>query len=420
MLTIESLCQFYLFENKTALLKKSNRYICAMEYKYNFDEVIDRRGTNAYKTDAMKMKIGREGLIPLWVADMDFKAPPPIIEAFRKRIDHGIFGYTIPSKNYYDAIINWLSSQHGWSVSREELSYIPGIVKGIGLAIDHFTNEGDKIIIQPPVYHPFRLVPQAQNRTVVENPLLFDGENYTMDLGGLKKIVSEQQCKILILCNPHNPVGIAWSREVLQEVAEICAAHNVLVISDEIHAEILHNGYKHTPFATVSEKAAQHSITFMAPSKTFNLAGIVCSYAVIKNHDLRKSYYNYLKRAELDQGTLFSYLATEVAYTLCDDWRKEMTAYVCGNIQFVAGYLEKNIPQIKALIPQASFLVWLDCSGLQLDHKALVSLFRDQAGLALNDGATFGTQGAGFMRLNVGCPRSTLEKALRQLKEAVG
>lgn len=387
--------------------------------QYNFDEIIDRTGTNAFKTDAMKARIGKENLLPLWVADMDFKSAPPILEALEKRVQHGIFGYTMPTQSYYDALINWVKDLYNWNVSKEEISYIPGIVKGIAFAIDCFTNEGDKIIIQPPVYHPFRIVPQAHKRTVVENPLLFDGEKYTMDLAGLKKLAQGGDCKMLILCNPHNPIGLVWDNDTLKELAEICYDHNILVISDEIHAEIIHQNKVHIPFATVSEKAEKNSITLMAPSKTFNLAGIVSSYAIIKDRALRMQYYNYLKRSDLDQGTLFAYLTTEIAYTKCNDWRKEMIDYVWQNTLYVQQFLQQNIPTIKAILPEASFLIWLDCTALNLSQEKLIELFRDKAGLALNDGETFGSQGKGFMRLNVGCSRLLLEQAMQQLKEAV-
>ena len=387
--------------------------------QYNFDEVIDRANTNAFKVDAMKARIGKDGLIPLWVADMDFKAAPEIIEALQKRVEHGVFGYTSATESYYQSVIDWIKKMYDWDVSKEEISYIPGIVKGIAFAIDHFTNEGDKIIIQPPVYHPFRLVPQAHKRVVVENPLLFDGEKYSMDLNGLRKIAETKECKMLILCNPHNPIGIAWNEDVLREVAEICSENNILVISDEIHAEIIHDKNVHTPFAKVSDEAEQNSITLMAPTKTFNLAGIVSSYAIIKNRELRLSYYNYLKRNELDQGTLFAYIATETAYTKSDDWRKAMIDYIWENIMYVDNYLKQNIPSIKAIIPEASFLIWLDCTALDLSRDELKNLFVEKAGLALNEGETFGSQGKGFMRLNVGCSRRLLEKAMQQLKDAV-
>jgi cystathionine beta-lyase len=386
--------------------------------KYDFDEVIDRKGTCALKTDALKERYGREDLIALWVADMDFRCGDFIIDALNERVRKGIFGYTCASEGYFESITEWIGRQHRWEIKQEWLSYIPGIVKGIALCMMKFTNPGDKIIIQPPVYHPFRLVTQYHSRQVVNNPLIEENGKYRMDLEGLKKII-DKDCKMLILCNPHNPAGIIWDKEVLQELARICAANNILVISDEIHADMGLFGRKHLPFATVSQEAADNSITFMAPSKTFNIAGIVSSYSIIPNLQIRESFYRYLHASELDEGTIFAYAATEAAYKNGVDWMRQMLDYVEDNILFVDKFLKENLPQIKAFIPQASFLVWLDCRELGLRQSELVSLFVDKAHLALNDGEMFGPGGGGFMRLNAGCSRIVLKQALEQLKQVL-
>ncbi|MDR2622109.1 MAG: PatB family C-S lyase [Dysgonamonadaceae bacterium] len=386
--------------------------------KYNFDEVIDRRETCAVKTDALKRLYGREDLIALWVADMDFRCGDFIMDALTKRIREGIFGYTRASDGYFESIVKWVENRHQWEIRREWLSYIPGIVKGIAFCVMKFTNPGDKIIIQPPVYHPFRLVPQAHSRQVVNNPLIEENGKYRMDLEGLKKII-DKDCKILILCNPHNPIGITWEKDILQELAHICAENNILVVSDEIHADMGLFGHKHLPFACVSQEAADNSITFMAPSKTFNIAGIVSSYSIIPNQQIREGFYRYLHASELDDGTIFAYTATEAAYENGEDWMHQMLDYVEGNILFTDQYLKENIPQIKAIIPEASFLVWLDCRELGLRQSELVSLFVNKAQLALNDGEMFGKEGTGFMRLNVGCSRIVLKRALEQLKKAL-
>jgi cystathionine beta-lyase len=382
--------------------------------KYNFDEVIDRRGTCAVKTDALAKLYGREDLIALWVADMDFRCGDFIIDALAKRIQEGIFGYTKTSDSYFESIIEWVGTQHQWEVKRDWLSYIPGIVKGIAFCVMKFTDPGDKIIIQPPVYHPFRLVPEAHSRQVVNNPLIEENGKYRMDLEGLKKII-DKDCKMLILCNPHNPVGITWDKKTLQELAHICAENHILVVSDEIHADMGIFGHKHLPFACVSQEAADNSITFMAPSKTFNIAGIVSSYSIIPNQQLRDSFYKYLRASELSDGTIFAYTATEAAYRNGEDWMRQMLDYVESNILFVDSYLKENVPQIKAIIPEASFLVWLDCRALGLQKSELISLFVDKAHLALNDGEMFGPGGSGFMRLNVGCSKIVLKQALEQL-----
>jgi cystathionine beta-lyase len=387
--------------------------------KYNFDEIIDRRNTSCVKFDAVAERLGRNDFIPLWVADMDFLSPPCVIEALKKRVEHGIFGYTFPSPGYYRSIIDWLQKRHHLTVKKEYVTFVPGVVKGIAFAIDEFTQKGDNVIIQPPVYHPFRIVTEGLERQVINNPLVLEKGRYRMDVDGLKKAVAENDCRVLILCNPHNPGGRIWSPEELAVIAEICYDKGILVISDEIHADLALPGYRHTPFVSVSEKAAQNSITFMAPSKTFNIAGMVSSFAVIPNADIRKRYVGYLEKRELNQGDLFAYTATQAAYEGGEEWLGELLKYIQGNIDFVSDFLATHIPQIKPMVPEASFLVWLDCRGLGLSQKELVHLFRDKAHLVLNDGTMFGKEGEGFMRMNVGSPRAVIEKALINLKNAV-
>lgn len=387
---------------------------------YNFDEVINRKGTSCVKYDGLKDAYqGKENLIPLWVADMDFATPDFIIDALKKRCEHPIFGYTFDDDEYYASILAWLNYKYNWKAEREWITYIPGIVKGIGLAVQCFTQPGDKVIIQPPVYHPFRLVPTRMGREVVYNPLKLEDGVYKMDFEQLESLI-DKDCKMLILSNPHNPGGIVWEKEALVKLAQICSAHGILVISDEIHAEMTYPQFRHHPFATVSPEAAACSVTFMAPSKTFNIAGIVSSYAIVPDAQLREKFYSFLEAGELNAGTIFAFTATKAAYTYGAEWLQQMRSYVIENVNFVDEYLKKNIPQIKAYRPQASFLIWLDCRELGLSQPDLVHLFEDKAGLALNDGTMFGKEGEGFMRLNVGCPRSILSKALESLKKAIG
>lgn len=387
---------------------------------YNFDEIIDRKGTSCVKYDGLKDAYqGKENLIPLWVADMDFATPDFIIDALKKRCEHPIFGYTFDDDEYYASILTWLHYKYNWKAEREWITYIPGIVKGIGLAVQCFTQPGDKVIIQPPVYHPFRLVPTRMGREVVYNPLKVEDGVYKMDFEQLESLI-DKDCKMLILSNPHNPGGIVWEKEALVKLAQICSAHGILVISDEIHAEMTYPQFRHHPFATVSPEAAACSVTFMAPSKTFNIAGIVSSYAIVPDAGLREKFYSFLEAGELNAGTIFAFTATKAAYTYGAEWLQQMRSYVIENVNFVDEYLKKNIPQIKAYRPQASFLIWLDCRELGLSQPDLVHLFEDKAGLALNDGTMFGKEGEGFMRLNVGCPRSILSKALDSLKKAIG
>ena len=389
-----------------------------MKVKYDFDQIIDRRNTNSVKIDALKEVFGADDLIPLWVADMEFLSPPEITDALKKRVEHGIFGYYTPDDAYFKSIINWLDNRHSWTVDKQDVIFVPGVVKGFAFAIDAFTNVGDKIIIQPPVYPPFKTTSEGLNRKIVNNPLIYDNGQYSMDFDNLRE-VAKTGCKMLILCNPQNPSGRIWSKDELSELAEICFDNQILVVSDEIHSDLVLPGNEHIPFATVSNKAAQNNITLMAPSKTFNIAGIVSSFAVVENEEIRKKYFNYLNARQLGDGTIFGYIAAEYAYEYGEEWLNQALEYIQENIDFVDDYLQKNIPQIKAVKPDASFLIWLDCRALNLSQPELEKLFIQKAKLALNSGTMFGKEGKGFMRLNVGCPRITLEKALDNLKKAV-
>ena len=386
---------------------------------YNFDQIIDRKGSGDIKHDALKPRWGRDDLLPLWVADMDFATPPFIVDALRKRLEHPIFGYTTTPNELWQSIIDWQQHQHQWTVQREWLTFIPGIVKGIGFVINVFTHPGEKVIIQPPVYHPFRLTPLANGREVVFNPLKRNAKGYyEMDFDNLEAVCDEQ-CKVFALCNPHNPAGQTWSKETLQRLADFCYERNILVISDEIHADMALFGNRHTPFATVSQRAADISITFGAPSKTFNMAGIVSSFAIVPNAELRTKFFRWLAANELNEPTIFAPIATIAAFTQGDEWRKQMLKYIEGNVLFVEAYCKKHIPGVKPLRPQASFLVWLDFTELKLDHAQLLDLCVDKAHLAMNDGEMFGPGGESHMRLNVGTPRAILQQALEQLAEAV-
>jgi len=386
--------------------------------QYNFDEIINRKGTNCLKVDLLEERYGQSDLTAMWVADMDFRTPDFIVNAIRKRCEHEIFGYTYASDEYYDSIMTWVYYKYNWQVQKEWISYIPGIVKGLGFVIQCFTQPGDKVIIQPPVYHPFRLVPESMGREIVNNPLKLVDGRYEMDFEQLESVIDEK-CKVLILCSPHNPAGIVWDKDTLIQLAEICAKRRILVVSDEIHAEMTYPQFKHHPFSTVSEAAAACSITFMAPSKTFNIAGIVASYAVVPNDSLREKFYDFLRAGELSDGTIFAYEATVAAYTLGAEWLQQMRIYVIENILFMDNFLKTNIPEIKVYQPQASFLVWLDCRELNLTQEELTRLFRDEAKLALNNGTMFGPGGEGYMRINVGCSRLVLDKALNSLKKAL-
>lgn len=391
---------------------------------YNFDKIIDRTGSGDLKHGVLKERYGRDDLLPLWVADMDFETPEFITSALRQRLEHSLFGYTVVPDELWTTIVKWIADLHQWDVKREWLTYIPGIVKGIGMAINVFVKEDEKVIIQTPVYHPFRLTPEGNGRKVVYNPLKETDGTYEMDFDQLAEVVDDK-CRLLILSNPHNPAGICWDADTLRRLAHFCYERGIIVISDEIHSDMAIFGNRHIPFATVSDEAAQISITFGAPSKTFNIAGIVSSYAIVPNPTLRRRFYTWLEANELNDPPLFAPIATIAAYQQGEEWRRQMLSYVEDNILFVEEYCRENLPGIKPWRPQASFLVWLDCRGLGLSHDKLVDLFVNKAHLALNDGAMFfgkpkpGNDLDGFMRLNVGTPKSVLKTALEQLKTAL-
>lgn len=386
--------------------------------KYDFDKVFERRGTGALKTDRLKERFGRPDLLAAWVADMDFATPPFIIEALKKRLEHPIFGYCVEPDDYKPLIIEWQKELHNWEIQPEWLSFIPGIVKGIGMVINVFTKPGEDVFIMPPVYHPFRITAEMNGRNVVNIPMKErpDG-HYEIDLKKLSETPTNGG--VLIFSNPHNPGGRAWSHDELKELAEICKKKNLLVISDEIHADMMLWNKRHIPFMTVSEEARENSITFGAPSKTFNIPGIVSSFSVIPNKNIRDKFYTWLGANELNEAPEFSYIATCSAYRHGKEWRKEMLAYVEDNIKAVEEAFSKRLPIVNPLRPEASFLIWLDCRQLGLSQKQLVDLFVNKAKVALNDGAMFGKEGEGFMRLNVAMPRKKLMEIVERIIETL-
>lgn len=388
-----------------------------MTENYNFDERIDRRHTDSVKWDGMKNVWGRDDLLPMWVADMDFRTPPFVMDALRARLEHEVLGYTDPCPEWAASICRWLDTRHGWQVPEDRLLFVPGIVRGQALALLCFTRPGDRVLVMPPVYHPFFLVTQHLGREVVWSPLRLEDGQYHIDFDRLRQDV--QGCKVLIFCNPHNPGGRVWTPDELRRVAEICRESGTLVISDEIHADLTLPPHRHHPFATVSEDAAANSVTFMAPSKTFNMPGLASSFAVVPDDTLRRRFNDFLEAGEFGSGHLLAYIGAAAAYMHGAAWLDQLLAYLQGNIDFTEAYLKEHIPGVGMIRPQASYLIFLDCRALDLSQTELVNLFVDKAHLALNDGTMFGSGGEGFMRLNVGCPRAQLRQALDQLAEAV-
>lgn len=385
--------------------------------KYNFDEVIDRKGTGALKTDRLEERFGRSDLLDAWVADMDFATPDFIINDIRKRLEHPILGYTVLPEDYISSIIDWEKELHEWVINPEWITFIPGIVKGIGMVINFFSRPGDKIIIMPPVYHPFRITTEENDREIINVPLILKEGKYEMDFETLERLKVDKG--ILIFSNPHNPGGRMWSKNELKKLADICFKKNIIVISDEIHGDMGLWDNQHIPYASVSEEAASNSITFGAPSKTFNIPGIVSSFVIIPDEEIRNPFFRWLKANEFDDAPLFSAIATVSAYRKGKEWRKQMLKYVESNILFVKNFFDKEIPEIKVLLPEASFLIWLDCRGLGLTQKQLTNLFINVARVALNDGEMFGKEGIGFLRLNVATPKKKLKEILERIKFAV-
>lgn len=387
--------------------------------RYNFDELVDRKGTNCIKYDAVGQFLGADNdVIPLWVADTDFKVAPFIIEALRERLEHEVLGYTFRSDSYFDAIINWMDRRHNWVVQKDWISFSPGVVAGFTLAIEALTKPGNKIIVQPPVYFPFFDSVNATGRKLIENPLKKDNGRFYFDLEDLKSKI-DAETKMIIICNPQNPGGMVWTREELKQLAEICIENNILIVSDEIHQDLAFAGHKFTPMASISDEIAQQTITCTAASKTFNIAGLTTSTVIIPNRRYRVAFERKLHTPHLHMGNIMGNIVLEQAYTKGDVWVDEMITYVEANYQFLEDFMRKHIPQITPMKPEGTFLVWLDCSALNMDDKQLHQFMLKEAKVGLNDGPRFGKGGEGHLRINIGCPRATLEKALQQMAEAV-
>lgn len=385
---------------------------------FNFDTVNSRYGTDATQIEELEEKFGRTDLLPLWIADMDFAISPAITEALAHRAQQKVLGYTYAPDSFWNSITDWLRRRHGWNLSREEVDYVPGVKKGLGLAVLHFTAPGDKVVIQPPVYHSFRSILTGYGRVPVENPLLHKGDHYEMDIEGLERICSEQHPRMMIVCNPHNPIGAQWSRETLAKVAEICSRNNVLLLSDEIYGDMILTGGKHYPTALSSDTARDITVTIGAPSKSFNIPGIACAWTAILNPELRKSFFDFLLTSEFDTPPVFAVSAVEAAYNKSEQWLDEVLVYLNDNAGFAMKELAK-IDGVTAIRPDAGFGLWVDFRGLGLSHEQLISLIINKARVAMNDGASFGACGEGFTRMNIGVPRTVLAEGIRRIADAI-
>ncbi|GAA6293648.1 PatB family C-S lyase [Enterocloster asparagiformis] len=385
--------------------------------KYDFDQVIDRSGNRASKYDERVMKFGTDKVIPLWVADMDFKTAQPIIDTCVKKAEEGIWGYTSRPASYFEAVKGWEKRRNNWDVDTSLMSWSLGVVPALSVLVKIFSHTGDKVMIQTPVYSEFYDVTEAWEREVVENKLVEENGTWHIDFEDFEK--KAREVKIFLLCSPHNPLGIVWSREDLQRMADICIANDVLLVSDEIHSDLIFHGRKHIPTATLSPEIADKVISCVSATKTFNLAGLQASTTIFPNMEMKKKFDRFWMNMDIHRNNAFSSVAMEAAYNEGEEWLEQLLEYISGNFDYIKEYCDKYIPKIKPSVPDATYLVWLDCRELGMDNEQLRSFMIEKAGLGLNEGYTFGRSLSGYMRLNAACPRSVLEQAMKQLKEAV-
>ena len=385
--------------------------------KYDFDQVVDRSKNRSAKYDERKKKFGREDVIPLWVADMDFKTAQPVIDAMKARAEEGIWGYTSRPDSYFDAVCGWQKRRNGWEIDRSMLSFSVGVVPSLSSMVFVFTEPGDKVLIQTPVYSEFYDVTESWGREVIENPMVEKDGVWSVDFEDFEKKAKE--AKLFFLCSPHNPLGIVWTREELTRMCQICIANDVLIVSDEIHSDLIFHGKQHIPTATLSPEIASHVITCISGTKTFNLAGLQASAVVFPNMELKKRFDRFWFNLDIHRNNAFSSIAMETAFNEGEEWLEQLLVYIDGNFELIRSFCEENIPQIRPNVPDATYLVWLDCRGLGMENEELRRFMIEKAGLGLNEGWSFGRSLSGYMRLNAACPRSVIEKALKQLKEAV-
>lgn len=386
--------------------------------QYDFDTPIDRTHTWSIKHDFKKENGKADDILPLWVADMDFRSPDSVVEALKKAVDHGIFGYSRADESYFDAVAAWYQKRHHLTLQPEWMTCTPGIVFALSIAVRAFTQEGDAVLIQPPVYHPFSRAILRNKRTLVENPLVLKDGHYEMDLEDLEQKVLDEHVKLMILCNPHNPVGRVWTREELTALADICLRHHVYVISDEIHGDFVWRGHEQTPYASISEEACLHSMMCTAPSKTFNLAGMATSNLFIPDPEMRRKFRSELLDVGQENMNRLGLFACRAAYEGGGEWLDQLIGYLAGNLALVRDFCKNRVPQIQLVEPEGTYLAWLDCRELGMTDDELMAFFSDDAKVWLDPGTHSGEQGSGFMRFNLGSSRSVIAQALDQIEAA--
>jgi cystathionine beta-lyase len=387
--------------------------------EYNFDEIIDRRNTNSLKYDFAAKRGMPEGLLPLWVADMDFRSPPCVLSALRAVAEHGIFGYSMPKDDWFGPVLRWFSENFDYEIEREWAVQSPGVVFALSAAVRAFTDEGDGVLIQRPVYYPFSNVIRVNKRRIVNNPLLLADGVYRIDFADFERKIVENGIKLFLFCSPHNPVGRVWRREELERLGAICQRHGCVIVSDEIHCDFVFPGHAHTVFAGLSPALADSVVTCTAPSKTFNLAGLQISNIIIRNEALRRKFRAELHKTGYDEPNVFGLAACRAAYESGGEWLRALRAYLTDNLSFLRGFLRNRLPRVRLIEPEGTYLIWLDFRELGLSADALDELIVRKAGLWLDGGSMFGEEGAGFQRVNIACPRDTLRRALDLLESAV-
>lgn len=383
---------------------------------YNFNQIILRKNTNSVKYDMNRKVFGKENILPLWVADMDFATPEFIREDIIKRAEHEVYGYTFRGEGFFSSIINWMQKRHAWEIKKDWISFSPGIVPALNFSVQAYSKPGDGIIIQPPVYFPFFTAAKDHQRKILNNQLLERNGRYYIDFEDFE--MKARDASVFLFCHPHNPVGRVWKKEELSRIVQICRKNNVVIISDEIHSDLMLNGHTHIPLLSI-EGADEVTVSFFAPSKTFNLAGLSTSYAVCPNKNLREKFEEQINHFHIGMGNIFGAVALESAYEKGEEWLEKLLSYLNGNLNFLQDFVKNRIPLIKVIEAGATYLIWLDFRRLNMDDKTLKEFIINKAGIGFNDGPMFGDGGSGFQRINIALPKKMLEEALIKLEEAL-
>ncbi|WP_294705248.1 MalY/PatB family protein [uncultured Fusobacterium sp.] len=388
--------------------------------KYNFNEKIDRSENHSAKWAEMEMKFGRKDLTPMWVADMDIKAAPEIVEAMKKKVEQEIFGYVYRPDSYYESAANWLKKRFGYKISPSTLIHSPGVVPSMSILVKMLTKETDRILIQSPVYPPFAAAVKDNGRKLIENNLIKDEKGYyTIDFEDLENKLALEDVTLFILCNPHNPVGRVWRREELEKMGELCKKHNVRILADEIWRDLIMPGYKHIPMASINKEIEDITITLFSPTKSFNLAGLQASFATFPRAEERKEFDDILGQMDVKRNNPFSLVAFETAYEKCENWLEQLIEHIDGNMQYVIDFINERLPMIKTVKPEGTYLMWLDFNNIGIAQDKIQEFLINEAKVAMNDGGTFGENGKGFARMNVACPRYMVEEAMEKIEKAI-